>query len=68
MKVKWTEKYTNVSILDNYPEANLSDLDQNFEGEVVGNGNSFWNGPYFIVACQDGKCREVGIDKIQVCQ
>ena len=68
MKVKWTEQCTNVSILDTYPEANLSDLDQHFEGEVVGNGNSFWNGSYFIVACQDGKCREVSIDKIQVCQ
>jgi len=58
MKVKWTDYRPLHTIPEEYWGEDLSLMDSHYEGEVIGNGDSFWNGPYLMVMCTDGKVRK----------
>ena len=63
MRVKWIDMRPLRSIPEEYWGEDLSLLDNNYEGEVIGNGDSFWDGSYLLVMCTDGKVRKCPIEK-----
>ena len=66
MRVKWTE-YTPLSAIpEMYWGENLSLMDSHYKGEVIGSGDSFWDGAYLIVACTDEKIRKCPISSAKV--
>ena len=66
MTVAWTEQFTNFAALpEEYLKEDLSKLDRKYEGKVLGNV-AIWGTSYFIVACNDGKCREVPINDVKI--
>jgi hypothetical protein len=69
MKVKWIEQMSSdyaLRVLEMYPDANLSDFDKEYEGEVIGATESFMNGTNLIIGCSDGKIRQCPIDLAKV--
>ena len=66
MKVKWKEYARLSSIPECYWEEDLSVLDNEFEGEVIGTTRSFLGGTYLVVACTDKQIREVNILNAQI--
>lgn len=66
MTVTWKESAMLHSIPEIYWGEDLSQLDRNYEGEIVGSVNSFWSGTMLVVACTDGKVREVSKDKVTI--
>ena len=58
MRVKWTYYMPLSSIPEMYWGEDLSLMDSDYEGEVIGSGDSFWDGSYLLVACDDGKIRK----------
>lgn len=62
MRVAWTEFASLSSIPEMYWGEDLSKLDRDHQGEVIGSVKSFWGTTYLVVACDDGEIREVDID------
>ena len=69
MRVKWIDgmsatHFENVQSM--FPEdANPSDFDQDFKGEVISSHKNFWGTTYLVIMCDDGKVREVEMSKVQ---
>ena len=68
MKVKWSEA---IDIPDWCVEEVLNNAEggdwwNHYEGEVIGTSSSFWYGETIAVACNDGRVRTVGVDKVTV--
>ena len=69
MRVKWTEFASAsfiMNVYDMYPDANSSDFDKEFEGEVIGTNKNIWGNTYLVVVCLDNKIREVEINKTKI--
>ena len=62
MRVKWTETCPLWKIPEAYWGDDLSKLDHDYEGEVIGTVKAFMGTTYLVVACTDGCIREVDID------
>jgi hypothetical protein len=65
MKVKWTEVKNIREIPEQYWGEDLSQFDHEREGTVLGTTKSFWGTTYLVVACNDGKVREVEISLVK---
>ena len=67
IKVKWTEtKIPNQIEMDWYPDADWSEMDKHYEGEIISSHNSFWNGTQLVVACTDKQIRTVSESKVTI--
>lgn len=67
MRVKWTEFISASyfeSIQNMYPEADSTDFDKDYEGEVIGTTRSFWGTVYLTIMCDDGKVRDVEASRV----
>jgi hypothetical protein len=58
MKVKWTEFTPLSSIPEEYWGEDLSKLDHDYEGQIIGVCKNIWGVTFLSVACSDGKIRE----------
>ena len=63
-RVKWTETYTNLFAIPENRWDDLEDLDRHYEGTVIGTVRHRWKGTLLVVACTDGKVREVSAAKV----
>jgi hypothetical protein len=63
MRVKWKYVRPLHTIPEMYWSEDLSLLDVDYEGDVIGTTKSFWGTTYLTVACDDGKVRECPIRK-----
>ena len=66
VKVKWTEVMPLHKIPEQYWGEDLSKLDKNYEGQVIGTTKSFWGKTYLTIACSDGRVRDVDIDSVKI--
>ena len=67
MRVSWTEqKIPNTLELDWYPDTDWSEMDKKYFGEVIGTNKSFFGYTYLVVACDDGKIREINISDVKI--
>lgn len=66
IKVKWTEYMPLNKIPEMYWGEDLSLMDRDYEGQVIGTTKSFWGTTYLTVACTDGKIREVNINNVTI--
>ena len=66
MRVKWTYIRPLHSIPESYWGEDLSLLDKDYQGEVIGTVKSVLGTTYLVVACSDGEIREVEISKAEV--
>ena len=68
MRVKWTESVMNIdSLPEHYKKENLSLLDKNHEGRVIGSFRSMFFGiTYLMVVCTDNLVRDVDASKVTV--
>jgi hypothetical protein len=58
MKIKWTEITPLSSIPEQYWGEDLSKLDYDYEGEVIGVSKNIWGTTFLSVVCSDGRIRE----------
>jgi hypothetical protein len=66
MRVKWTEYMPLSRIPEAYWDQDLTVLDSNYIGDVIGTTRSFWGESFLIVACTDGNIREVNINNVKI--
>ena len=67
MRVKWKEYRSPTQLeMEMFPNADWSECDEEYEGDVISTVKSFLEGTQFVVACTDKKIREVSVSKCQI--
>jgi hypothetical protein len=66
MKVKWTEIRPLHSIPEEYWGEDLSLLDKEYKGDIIGTTKNFWGNTFLTVLCDDGRVRECNIEDAMV--
>lgn len=66
MTVSWTEIMPLHKIPEMYWGEDLTLLDRQYNGEVIGTTKGFWGTTYLVVSCSDGNIREVEIEEAKI--